>query len=633
MGVVRDQALHRKENKMRRTTLIVVLFLSLASCQEEAAEDAGSAEGEGGEEEECEEAWSYVEFLKEEVTTKLEVILQETLYEAKEKRGETVLADTVSKTLDGVIEIREAIIMRIKAIRKGDESITICEGQSIDQEEKLSQFRMDIMNILLQLVNSGDASVAQLQAVSEGLLSFRMSVSQEIMRMLMLPQGTRKAKPTPGTCDCEFLENLSKNMENTVQCAEKASGSDEDKDAEDGAESGDAAEGAEGAEGEAGGECMPPAMYNMDLIAANELIDAEVQQLYRSIITTTEEELRNKLLTKLTDYKEIRNENEENIAKLMKADQEDEYYIKIVTRSVKKTQKKVTQLKRDCLAECNPEEGCPEPGKCAVEVIEDTKEKMEEYMLKFDNEEDPADAVQFVRNGLMKFITEINEKATDIITRKAMMAIDEEQDNCDKVKGEVYDKIKGPLWMLVNTTIFGQPDGVQAMITAMQTQLDELHAMYCTTDIVTEAPQTDDPQCEWKELEKTKDYLEEVDSIIQDSLFKGNDEDARKKAMLGFVDLRKMFDERITELFKKGVVCPDELMKIKTEYMPDLNKCMAEFMNPKLDFAKMNRVDRISCTKGIRNNMETQMIKLLQFEVKNSLDKIQVDGGSGDQAA
>jgi len=27
------------------------------------------------------------------------------------------------------------------------------------------------------------------------------------------------------------------------------------------------------------------------------------------------------------------------------------------------------------------------------------------------------------------------------------------------------------------------------------------------------------------------------------------------------------------------------------------------------------------------------MIKLLQFEVKNSLDKIQVDGGSGDQAA
>jgi len=64
MGVVRDQALHRKENKMRRTTLVVVLFLSLASCQEEAAEDAGSAEGEGAEEEECEEAWSYVEFLK-----------------------------------------------------------------------------------------------------------------------------------------------------------------------------------------------------------------------------------------------------------------------------------------------------------------------------------------------------------------------------------------------------------------------------------------------------------------------------------------------------------------------------------------------------------------------------------------
>jgi hypothetical protein len=460
-----------------------------------------------------------------------------------------------------------------------------------------------------------------------------MSVSQEIMRLLMLPSGARKTPKPVGECDCDFLKTLSMNMENTVKCAKKAGESEDGEDSEDGAEGGDAAEGGEGGDGGEGGECMPPAMYNMDLIAANELIDTEVQSLYRQIISTTDDEVRDQLLTKLTEYKEIRNENEENIAKLMKADQEDEYYIKIVTRSVRKTQKKVTQLTRDCLSKCDPEEGCPEPGKCAVEVIEDTKDKMKDFMDNFETASDPADSVQFVRNELMKYITEINDKATEIITMKAMLALGEELDNCTRVKAEVYEKIKGPLWMLVNTTIFGEADAVQAMITAMQTQLDELHSMYCqeTPDVET-VEQTDEPQCEWMELEKTKDYLEEVDTIIQDSLFKGNDDDARKGAMLGFVGLRRMFDERITELFKKGVQCPDELMRIKTEYMSDLNKCMGQFMNPKLDFANMNRVDRISCTKGIRNKMETQMIKLLQFEVKNSLDKIQVDDGEGEAA-
>jgi hypothetical protein len=119
--------------------------------------------------------------------------------------------------------------------------------------------------------------------------------------------------------------------------------------------------------------------------------------------------------------------------------------------------------------------------------------------------------------------------------------------------------------------------------------------------------------------------LERVDEIIQESLFKGNDEEARKGAMLGFVDMRKMFDERVGHLFKKGVVCPDELTRIKQEYMGNVNRCMAQFMNPKLDFAEMSRIERISCTKELRTSMETQMIKLLQFEVKSSLSQIDSD--------
>jgi hypothetical protein len=601
----------------------VVLFFSVAFCQDAPA-DGGSGE-EGADAEECEEAWSYVQFLKDEVNAPLEVILQETLYEAKEKKGVTVLADTVSKTLDGVIGIRESIIGRIKGIRKQEDDLVICEDQNIEQEERLSQFRMDVMNILLQLVNAGEASVEQLQAVSEGLLTFRMSVSQEIMRLLMLPQGGPKTKKIQeGTCDCEFLTALSLTMETTVNCAKNAGGDEED--AED---AGDDAAAAAPAEG---GECMPPAMFNMDLITANEMIDEEVQNLYRSIISTTDGDAREKLLNELTEYKEIRNENEENIAKLMKTGQEDEYYIKIVSKSVKKTLTKVTTLKRNCLSLCKQPGACPEPGSCAVEIIEDTKSKMEEFMDNFETAADPADSVQFVRNELMKFITGINEKATEIITMKAMLDAGESLDDCTGVKAEVYEKIKGPLWMLVNTTIFGEADAVQAMITAMQGQLDTLHGMYCQDEETPEVIETDDdPQCEWMELEQTKEYLEKVDEIIQESLFKGNDEEARKGAMLGFVDLRKQFDERVTFLFKRGVQCPAELMRIKTEYMSDLNKCMAQFMNPKLIFADMSRIERITCTKEIRNKMETQMIKLLQFEVTSSLDKIQIDG-SGEAA-
>ena len=54
-----------------------------------------------------------------------------------------------------------------------------------------------------------------------------------------------------------------------------------------------------------------------------------------------------------------------------------------------------------------------------------------------------------------------------------------------------------------------------------------------------------------------------------------------------------------------------------------LNKCMAEFMNGKLKFSEMSRLQRISCTKELRNAMESRMGKLLQFELEKSLNEIE----------
>ena len=50
---------------------------------------------------------------------------------------------------------------------------------------------------------------------------------------------------------------------------------------------------------------------------------------------------------------------------------------------------------------------------------------------------------------------------------------------------------------------------------------------------------------------------------------------------------------------------------------------MAEFMNGKLKFSEMSRLQRISCTKELRNAMEKRMGKLLQYELEKSLNEIE----------
>ena len=49
---------------------------------------------------------------------------------------------------------------------------------------------------------------------------------------------------------------------------------------------------------------------------------------------------------------------------------------------------------------------------------------------------------------------------------------------------------------------------------------------------------------------------------------------------------------------------------------------MAEFMNQKLKFADLSRLQRISCTKGLRNSMESRMSELLKSELEKSLNDI-----------
>merc|ERR1711872_504770 len=580
MGAFR--VVSRRETDMAwfREWLWVLLFVvAVAQAQDAPAEGEAAAEGEAdaatrdASAEGDEEAWQYVEFLKTEVNEKVELILQETLYEAREKKGLTVLEETVSKTMEQVMEIRESLLMRIKKLKE----------------------------------------------ISQDLLRFKMLISNEIMRMLMLPD-TRGPAPTPKGCEeCNVLRNITSKFENLVACADEEEGGDADgveQEQESGAGPDDAPE----------VECMPPAMYAMELIGVNEMIDEEIKNLYNRIVTTTEEDERTKLFRKLEDFKSLRDTVDDMITKLM-SQSEDDKIKKLVKRSLGRVISQVQTILKECLTGCGPDVECES---CAADVLSVAIVKMNYYKTSFNNTDDDEAKKEFVRSDLIKYINDNSNDAREILIKKAT---DGEIDECDQEKSHIYNKIKGPMWMLVNTTIFSDVSELEVMVDAMVTQLQDLLEEYCdptTTPITT----PDGPNCEWEEYEQTKEYLVKVDEIIQEALFKGNDDSAQMTALLEFVTLQGQYDKRVKKLFEDKLICPDEVKVIKKEYMPQLNKCMAEFMNGKLKFSEMSRLQRISCTKVLRTAMETRKAELLKVELEKSLNEIESqESGSGVKGA
>jgi len=581
------------------------------------ADDGGDvAEGKSAEDGD-EEAWRYVEFLKAEINEKVESILQKTLYEAREKKGFTVLEETVSKTLEQVMEIRESLLKRIKDIRKGDEKID--PKQNIKQEEMLSEFRMEIMTILLKLVEKDAASIDNLKAISQDLLRFKMTISNEVMRMLMLPQatGSKQTEPSGDCSECDVLKSISFKIENLVACADKEEGDDAQEQVQEEANAPTGAEDGSGDTAEPGEVCMPPNMYAMDLISVNELIDTEIKNLYNSLITAIEEDERQKLFKQLEEYKSLRDTVDDMITKLM-SQTDDGKLKKLVTRSLGRVNTELKAKLKDCQAQCGPG-GCDS---CAADVLYDAVAKMNDYKTFFENTDDEEAKKEFVRSDMIKFINDNNNEAREILIKKATEG---EIDECEEEKSTIYGKTKAPMWMLVNTTIFSGADELEVMVDAMITQLEELLKQYCGADEVTPTRNVGDegPNCEWEEYQQTKEYLLKVDEIIQESLFKAKDDSAQMTALLGFVDIQGLYDKRVKKLFEDELVCPDEVKTIKKMYMSQLNKCMAEFMNSKLKFSEMSRLQRISCTKELRNAMESRMGGLLKMELEKSLNEIE----------
>jgi len=587
-----------------------------ADAGADAGGDAGGGDDADENCEECEEAWAYVEFLKMNVSKKVEDILERTLFEAKVRTID--LENTVAKAMEQVIEMRQSLLDRIKQIRK--EEITICPGQDVRQEEKLSQFRMRVMSILLKLVDTEAANVGGLTDIGNSLLAFKAEIGDEIMRLLTLPQpkGCSPETPKKTECpECDPIATISKKLEKLIKCASKVDGAAQDDGEQQQEEEDDCAE-------------LDPTMYAMELITCNEKVDEEIKNLYQQIVGSVEDSERQKGFKSLNGFKGIRNQIDEVIKSLLDETKDDcsedeecqKKLKKIVQRNLRGVSLETKQLLDDCtyVNGCIPATDCEG---CAVEVLQETISRLDGYSVYFqaaqNNPEAEEQSKESIRDDMMSYINQITSDSTNILRKKVN---DGELEECEEQKLDVYGKLKGPLWMLVNETIFTPSlDSLSITVVAAANMSDLLLADYCSES--PQPPTTDKPTCAWDEYEATSKYLEKVDEIIQEALFKADKEDAQMTALRGFVDLQRLFDNRVTVLFKNDLACPEEVDHIKKDYMSQLNKCMAEFMNGRLKFEEMSKSQRIDCTKVLRTKMEERMSELLSLELDQSFNHIQ----------
>merc|ERR1711963_1157502 len=540
----------------------------------------------------CEESWLYVEFLKKDITGTITEILTEDFKTTQD------VDKTVSKTMEKVMKVRESILKRIKDIRKGEEQV--CFGHNVKQEEKLSEFRMDVMAILLKIVDLDANSVEDLREIGDALIAFRLKISQEVMRVLMLPAPCNSRPPPDTKCpECDALQKLKTTLEKVRDCAtEKKADEEQTEDAGEGAP--------DGGEEDGGAECVEPPMFAMEFIQANGVLDEDIALLYTQIIETTNETIRTESLDMLTMLKEQREKIDVHISNLLE-EENPEKIKKYVTSSMRSDIININIKYEDCLEKnCK---GTPSPcDSCGATKVDEMRDKMREYTANLDSQREEEDKKEFIREDLINYINGLNTKSSQLLKKKVESA-DGKLEKCDQEELQVINDCKGPMWMLVNTTIFES--------------LEEKRADFCDND--EGPPPTDDNNCEWEEYEHTKKFLIKVDDVIQKGLFKNAD---KTNTLIGFVETQSMFDERVKKLFVDEVRCPGELDQIKKKYMVLLNKCMVEFMRPSVDFANMSRFQRIQCIKGLRNELEDRTAQLLQYELNNSLKAIDEAPGS-----
>lgn len=592
-----------------KACLLLLLLANLTWAQEEASEEAAAAadnEVEESPQEDCEEAWEYLEFLKSEIKERVEQILQETLFEPR-----NLLEQTVAEAMSQTLEVRDAILQRTKDIRTGEGDITICPDQGVNQEQFLSMIRMDVMTVLLSLIESDAATPDNLKEIGRQLLSVRTKVNGEITRIIMLRETGIVRPKSDGDCDCGILKDIVDGLNKVVNSGEEEAEVVEVGD-EEGAEEAPEetpAEEEEGAEDSGNEEEMSP-VEGLTMVLMD--IDARIGSLYNEILSELDEEKRSVASEELQNLKEISSQLNEVISKMV--DSDPEKMVKLVDRDVTKirndVERQLNQCREKCPADCDS---------CGSEKIEELKLKLAEYKSIIEDLEE-EDAKDSVRNDLMQYLTTANGEMTTLLTQKA------ESENgvlpdCQAEQLKVLEAIKGPLWMMVNITIFGNEQTMTEMIIALESALDDMSREYCSQEPRLPEPTTDGNTCDLEEINAARQFIADIDVVISESLFKTEDDEARKKAMLGFIELKSAMDDRVRQLFNDNLKCHDEVKQLKNVYMDEITNCLAEMMNPRYRFEELTRAERVACIKGLRVTIEDRRGELLMKEIERRISE------------
>jgi len=561
--------------------LLLLSFLGTTVAQDDAAPNADTqaADGGGDDKEDCEEAWEDMEFLKTDVKKSIEDVLQETLF-----KPARLLDLTVTNTMEQVLIIRDAVLNRVKLIRTGDESIKICPDQNIGQGKFLSELRLDIMTVLLRLIETDAATEDALQDIGRQLLSIRTKVNGEITRLIMLTDNI--IIPTDVCDDCKFLGTVRTSLEEVITDNEKK---------EDGAE---------------GTEIK---MLTMLLMT----IDARVGTLYNNILGELEEADRKKFSDELNQLKDIAGKINQVLSQMVDKPEDVNKINRLVTRDCKKISREVKGL----LEKCNRSPGCSPSesvcDSCGDKKIGEVIAKLEEYNITLINTSEQGEAAETIRTSVINYLNTLNNEMTELLTKQIENA-DPEAENggveqCDKEELEVINSIKAPLWMVVNTTLFGNEEVIFQMLYSLRLGLLEMRSKYCEEV----GPDVPIEGCDVTEIEQSYTWIDNMDKIIQENLFKAEKDpvEARKDALLGFVALRAAMETRVKELYEQRLSCPEEAHQIKHIYSPQLTECIQEMMRPKYSFETKSRADKVQCIKQLRVTIEQRRGELLLREI------------------
>merc|ERR1719150_641979 len=128
--------------------------------------------------------------------------------------------------------------------------------------------------------------------------------------------------------------------------------------------------------------------------------------------------------------------------------------------------------------------------------------------------------------------------------------------------------------------------------------------------------------CAAGEYEQTKQYMEQVDNIIQNILLSRQLNTARLEALSGFVTIQRLLTEREEKMHEAQLVvkCPREVDNIRKEYMVVLGECMQKLFDKKdADFDKQTRKQKILCAERLRKKIEKRFGELYSALFKTSL--------------